>query len=480
MYISSINALCKGHISQELAPATLICGPHGSGKTSILDAIRISLDELSSVQEKARGTGETPAWAVATAVSDNEFDGRAGFSFGTTSEGVLRKPPTGLGLVVLNILDMGAQNAPRELAERFGWSEPKLSAPSAAQKVEWAELTKEIRDAKLLPSLAEYSRRLSSRRLAGSKRINELTAQLEAAKLRADASGAGTEALPGLLKQFEAAAGAQARRYYNAAVEELEAVEASAAALAATPVPVPPARESCTECGRPFPSALPEVSPQVQAQRDSFSARHLAALDQKAKYAKWKDAPDWAGPSLAVLKPQIEALQKEASEQEAQLKEVERIRGEIATATTKRDAQAECLKDVTEQLKKSAKGLKEIAEDEIRSWTGRAAWVDPVTGQWTIESLQGDPRDKNQLCGYERGLLDIATACAYSKFQHKILLLDDSELKGFAADEFVRLMEHLTALVAAGKLTQFVAVSAWCKPEAVQHIEGLKVVQYGI
>lgn len=473
MFLTRIVGALKAYsFDESLGPVTLIRGPHGSGKSARVAAIRTVLDKLTPGQAAAwlpAGQSELRFWAQTDTGDEIAVPGR----------------PQRFGAVVvsLGVISLGEKRAPRALLQAFG---PK-SAPTPvdmtdAESALWRTIVRETAD----NALDVLEAAVSARRPRLSAEVNRIDAELVSARQKLMLQAGGLDLLPELEAAQARAEAAQMRMQYEEAVVQLDAVAAVERQLAArarlteylrvldVAITSPALSGRCPLCLQA--ADLPHAKRALTGMLDRLSQPpegvDAAGLTQQrarlegviAQVQVHKDAAPWFGPSLDVLRERAATIRSAATGAAQARATVERLEAACAKATAERDVVDTLLPKVRVLLTAANEQLVEAATAAVQMWVPRRVSVDPATGQWQMADINGLMRGKYALSGYEIGMLDLGLSIAYAGGTGpKFVLVDDDECKGIAGPAFVDLLRCFVDAVEAGRIAQAVIASAWAQ-----------------
>lgn len=129
---------------------------------------------------------------------------------------------------------------------------------------------------------------------------------------------------------------------------------------------------------------------------------------------------------------------------------------------------------VDQALARLVKSVKDTAETAVNAWLPQGfkavlALEDTdgkPTCRWEVVGTDGRPHPRGAASGAEWSALAVAIACAWTEGAPiRVLLLDDTDIAGFSADNVRSLLGMVAKAVSEGRLTQ--ALVAWSRPEEV-------------
>jgi hypothetical protein len=136
---------------------------------------------------------------------------------------------------------------------------------------------------------------------------------------------------------------------------------------------------------------------------------------------------------------------------------------------------------LAESMTQLAEGVKLKAQNAVNEWMPdgfRAVLQLEKDGKpecrWEIVGSDGRPHPRGAASGAEWSALAVAIACAWSEgAPYRFLLLDDTDIAGFSAENVRNILHTVSEAVKAGRLTQ--AFVAWSRPGEIPE-EGWSVV----
>lgn len=220
----------------------------------------------------------------------------------------------------------------------------------------------------------------------------------------------------------------------------------------------------------------------VQDQRNKAALSALSSA--KTEYERLLALVDEAGGAEAPAEPEA-VLREQLAALQAARAAVGRM-AEVATVVRAVKSAQQDAKAVETSLGDVLNGLvghvKDTAEAAVNKWMPpgfkASLALEDNDGKpacrWEIVGSDGRPHPRGAASGAEWSALTVAIACAWSEGQkYRFLLLDDSDIAGFSAENVRNLLSMVAEAVREGRLTQ--ALVAWSRPKEIPD-EGWSVV----
>lgn len=280
-----------------------------------------------------------------------------------------------------------------------------------------------------------------------------------------------------------------AEPFHGSSYELVEAAERAVAEeksrLAGQTLAVEQAKENYLELERQWAAFYVEEKRKYDTASNGYNMAKakVAALAHTYKLAL--GAVENAG---ALTAPDESEESLRARLDQAKLSLAHSDRGEEVSAAirTLKDEQGDCkaVEVVLEHtLTKLLEGVKDKAEAAVNSWMPAgfkaSLCLESDDGKpecrWEVVGVDGQPHRKGALSGAEWAALSVAIACAWTEGQpYRYLLLDDTDIAGFSAENVANILHTLSAAVKADRLTQVLV--AWSRPQEIPS-EGWTVVE---
>ncbi len=173
---------------------------------------------------------------------------------------------------------------------------------------------------------------------------------------------------------------------------------------------------------------------------------------------------------LPVLYEQLRALQAA----KAEMGRATQLAIDIRTLATEQEDTKTIEKALGTRFNELVASVRKAAQDAVNAWMPpgfvAALMLEDEDGKpacrWEIVGADGRPHPRGAASGAEWAALTVAIACAWSDGQkYRFLLLDDSDLAGFSAENVRNALTMVQQAVAAGRLTQ--ALVAWSRPKEI-------------
>ena len=184
-------------------------------------------------------------------------------------------------------------------------------------------------------------------------------------------------------------------------------------------------------------------------------------------------AMDEASAHLKLDAARTAATFKERASSTAAL--IRQVKTEQANIKAVEAVLADAMNDLAESVKARAQtAVNEWMPEGFRAVLQLEDTEGKPACRWEIVGSDGRPHPRGAASGAEWSALTVAIACAWSEGSpYRFLLLDDTDIAGFSAENVRNLLNTVAAAVKEGRLTQ--AFVAWSRPAEIPD-EGWSVV----